>query len=183
MHFAPEIDQPRLKTLFRYWVEQRGGRPMPTPEAIRLAEMPQDVRRHVIVFHVVKDSPEAESGLRFRIEAVGDALHDHYGEQADGRWLEDILGGHELDVVSRVLESVVRDGVVHFYRTVVPLTGGGGVLHTKLLLPLGVGDTEVTAILGGLCRGQPPADGTLENNYHSRFAALPVIEDRPSDFS
>lgn len=183
MHFAPEIDQPRLKTLFRYWVETRGDLAMPLPGAIRLAELPQDVRRHVILFRVEKDAAQTESGLRFRFDTVGEALQDRYGDQTGGRWLEDILGGHELDVVSRVLESVVRDRVVHFYRTVVPLTGGGGVLHTKLLLPLGVADGNVTAILGGLCRGTPPVDGTLENNYHSRFAALAAIKDRPSDFS
>lgn len=182
MHFAPEIDQPRLKTLFRYWVEKRGDLVMPVPGAVDLAELPAEVRRHAVLYRVEKNQPDTASGLRFRLVAVGEALHDRYGPHPEGKALDDVLHGHQADVVTRVLESVVRDRVVHFYRTVLALAGGGAVLHTKLLLPLGVADTEVTAVLGGLCRGEPPADGTLENNYVSRFAALDVIEDRASDF-
>lgn len=182
MHFAPEIDQARLKTLFRYWVEKRGDLKMPAPGSIDLAELPTEIRRHAVLYRVERNQPDTPSGLRFRIAAVGEALHDRYGNDAEGRAVDEILGGHQADVLTRVLESVVRDRVVHFYRTVIALAGGGAVLHTKLLMPLGVADTQVTAILGGLCRGEPPAEGTLENNYYSRFAALDVIEDRPSDF-
>ncbi|MCA1941654.1 MAG: PAS domain-containing protein [Caenispirillum bisanense] len=182
MHFAPDIDQPRLKTLFRYWVEKRGAVVMPSPGSVDLAELPAEVRRHCVLYRVEKNQPDTPSGLRFRVAAAGDEVIDRYGPAIEGRAVDEILHGHHADVVIRTLESVVRDRVVHFYRTVVALAGGGAVLHTKLLLPLGIADTEVTAILGGLCRGEPPAEGTLENNYHSRFAALDVIEDRPEDF-
>lgn len=182
MHFAPDIDQPRLKTLFRYWVEARGDLVMPSPGAIDLNELPVEVRRHAVLFRVHKNQPETASGLRFRLDTVGEALADRYGPNAVGRHIDDILVGHQADVVTRTLESVVRDRVVHFYRTVVALAGGGAVLHTKLLMPLGVADTEVTAVLGGLCRGPVPADTSLENNYFSRFAAIEAIEDHASDF-
>lgn len=183
MHFAPEIDQPVLKRLFRQWVQARGALAMPLPGALPLESLPEEVARHAVLFRVRPDQTEDGPPLRFEIVDHGAALAERYGPGARGRMVDEVLGGHEHDILQRVLESVARDRVVHFYRTTLTLAGGGAMLHTKLLLPLGAADTSVTAIIGGLCRTEPPPDGTLDNNYHSRFAALDVIEDRAGEFS
>lgn len=178
MHFAPEIDHPVLKSLFRFWVEAREDQPLPPPERIDLSLLPDRIRRHAVLYHA-EGPPEAPE---FRLDSVGADLTVRYGHDSTGKLITEVLTGHQVEVVQRVLESVMRDRVVHSYRTMVTLAGGGAVPYSKLLMPLGTVEGGATGVLGGLIR-RDAADADLEQNYQSRFASIDVIEDRPSDFT
>ncbi|EKV29568.1 hypothetical protein C882_0390 [Caenispirillum salinarum AK4] len=182
MHFAPEIDHPVLKALFRHWVAARGDHLMPEPGAIDLSALPPDVRRHAVVYACEPAAPAAGDCPRFRLVKVGEQARERYGADAEGRFVDEVVRAHDLDVLTRVLESVRRDRVVHCYRTMITLAGGGAVPRAKLLLPLGTPDGVVTGVLGGLIQTQAPDQGTLDDTYHSRFVALDALEDRPEHF-
>lgn len=178
MHFAPDIDHPVLRGLFRAWVEARGPALLPPAEALPPSALPDRLARHAALYGVEADD---SGGLGFRLGVVGAELGVRYGSDWHGRRIETVLSGQQVAILQRVLESVVRDRVVHYYRTMVPLAGGGALPYSKLLLPLGTAEGGVTAVLGGLCRCQASDD--LEQNYQSRFAAVEAIEDRPEDFT
>lgn len=182
MHFAPEIDHPVLKTLFKHWVMARGDRMMPGTEAADLTALPLEVRRRAIVFSCESAAPDDATPPRFWVKQMGDDARDRLGAKAEGRFVDEVVRAHDLDVLERLLESVRADCVIHYYRTMVALAGGGAVPRVKLLLPLGTPDGMVMGALGALVQADIPEHRTLNDTYHSRVVPLADLEDRPEDF-
>ena len=148
------VDDPDLRTLYAYWVRQRGSRPMPC----RADLDPSDI---VPVLPLVFIT-DISRPLRFRFRLVGTVICSRWHEDLTGRWLDELKFDGEREAVLEQYASVARTGIpridkeefvneesryLHYKRLLLPLSEDGKTPNMLIGIQKAIGvDGYLTAI-------------------------------------
>ena len=80
----------RFREVFRYWQSVKADKELPPQSAINPTKLPPSLLPRITIT-AVEDGPK-----RFRIKLVGDAIVQALGENATGRFTEDVPGAEGL---------------------------------------------------------------------------------------
>ena len=148
------VDDPDLRTLYAYWVRQRGSRLMPC----RADLDPSDI---VPVLPLVFIA-DISRPLRFRFRLVGTVICSRWHEDLTGRWLDELKFDGEREAVLEQYASVARTGIpridkeefvneesryLHYKRLLLPLSEDGKTPNMLIGIQKAIGvDGYLTAI-------------------------------------
>lgn len=139
---APEIGDPRLSDLLRYWCAKRRGRSVPAYRDIDPIEIPG-----LLTYLWIHDyDPESE---RFRVRLMGEAVRSAYDCPVVGIDVEDLVTQAAYPVVSERYRAVldtpaIGHGRGRIYGHTIGRVGGG----ERLYLPLADDEGHPRMILG-----------------------------------
>jgi hypothetical protein len=132
-----------LKDLLAYWRSKQCGRAAPPRSAILAAEV-APLLPNLAVIDVVGEPP------RYRLCRVGTELVSAYGEDIDGKWLDELdLGSIAPDIsdhIARMVQQCRSQSVRVLFRK---QRDERCVEYERIGLPLSETGTDVTAILCG----------------------------------
>lgn len=145
---SPVIGDPRLESLYRYWMSRRRARAMPARRDIDPTEIPGAIWPHIMILDVEYggDVP------RFRYRRVGAVFWRALGQEPTGKYVDEVLpetAGYREYVVGIYREVVARRRGL-YTENVFTLDGQSIPMLTKRVsLPLSTDDEKVEMILGG----------------------------------
>jgi hypothetical protein len=139
----PELDDPRLRAMFDYWLSKFRGDRLPAWKDIDPVEIPR-LLGHINVSEVLRE----DGWVRFRFRLWGTKITDLYGRDYTGLFVEDIMAPGMSEAVQRVFEHTVRTGLSHFWQIPVPVENREFISNRRLLLPLSGGGETVDFLLG-----------------------------------
>jgi PAS domain-containing protein len=142
------IADPRLETLYRYWMGKRHGRPMPSRADIDPVDIPTDIWPHTMVLDVLWQG----GSPRFRYRRVGEVYWRALGQEPTGCFIDEVLpetAGYRAYVIGIYTEMAVR-GRAMYTENIFALSGQAVPMLTKRVsLPLSHdGDTVDMALAG-----------------------------------
>lgn len=139
--FLEQIDEERLRELYRYWNELRGNRFAPSYAEVDPVAIPG-----LLPYLLVTQVEEAESGRRYRYRLCGAEVEQSFGCSMRGRYIDDLMQGRYRDYILGLYDRLVDQGSpiytvsVYYNRT----------HHTKrLMLPLSRDGKTVDMVLSG----------------------------------
>jgi hypothetical protein len=137
------IADTRLRTLYSYWREKRGGRAMPARLDIEPTEIPT-------LLPIVGLTDVVDGGARFRYRLLGTEIVEMTGTDPTGRYLDEGLpdGGY-ADYLIGLFREVAEARRALYGESDLP--GGDRIERQvrRLLLPLSSDGQAVDMILGG----------------------------------
>jgi hypothetical protein len=143
------IGDPRLWLLFHYWRGKQGGRAMPAPEDIKLAELPKAVQPNAMLLDVVVDGGR----MRFRYSRVGEVFWRATGKEPAGQFVGEVLpetAGYRSYVVGIYEEMAARRRPMYTENLFILQHGQFDPMATKRVsLPLSRDGETVHAVLAG----------------------------------
>lgn len=169
--FRRAVQVPLQQALYSYWVKRRGGRAMPRPTEIDMAEIPQ-------LAPITGMIEVIEPGPRFSYGVIGAELAGSFTRQvagrplraaknsAYGRFLEGIYATAVAlrgPIISRGIAYYRNDIRRRFHRVVLPLSSDGGRVDALLYSTVGFAMSSSDP--------HPPADDILYCDGH--IVALP----------
>ncbi|HZL59025.1 MAG TPA: PAS domain-containing protein [Stellaceae bacterium] len=104
---AAALDDARLKSLYNYWLDKRGTRPMPARADIDPLQLPPAVWPCTMILEVV----HADGTIRFRYRRVGEVFWRATGREPTGKFLDESvpdIAGYRQYVVGLYLEMVEK---------------------------------------------------------------------------
>src|SRR5688572_20058557 len=104
-----ELDDNRLRRLFAYWLEKRGGRLFPTKAEIDPVEFP-----YVLGYVTLVDVEHDPRRYRFRLD--GSILVELSGMDYTGRYLDELPGEEYVAFIKETYDRVVDGGKPFRYR-------------------------------------------------------------------
>ena len=143
------IGDPRLWLLFHYWRAKRGGRIMPAPQDINLAELPKPVQPNVMLLDVVYD----DGRMRFRYRRAGAVFWRATGREPVGQFVGDVLpetAGYRQYVVGIYEEMAAQKRPMYTENLFILQHGQSDPMTTKRVsLPLSRDGETVHEVLAG----------------------------------
>jgi hypothetical protein len=138
----PELDDPRLRAMFDYWLSKFSDGRLPALKDIDPIEIPR------LLGHINLIDVEREDGrVRFRFRLWGTKITELYGRDCTGRYLDEIIVPTMSSEIQQIFERVANTGLAHFWQVPVPMENREFINNRRLLLPLSGGDT-VDHLLG-----------------------------------
>lgn len=144
------FDDPRLDTIFHYWLDRRGARGMPERADIH----PGDFRQLVRLLNLVD---VLYRPLRFRHRLVGSESIEWLGRDPTGRILDETLYGPATDEILGSLTTIVQEARPYRRSARMDWSGKDWLHMEAAELPLAGEDGTVRMILRGavFTRGTP----------------------------
>ena len=143
------IGDPRLWLLFHYWRGKRGGRAMPSPLDINLAELPKPVQPNAMLLDVVA----GDGRVRFRYRQVGAVFWRAPGKEPIGQFVGDVLpetAGYRKYVVGIYEEMAAQKRPMYTENLFILQHGQSDPMATKRVsLPLSRDGETVHEVLAG----------------------------------
>ena len=150
-----ELNDGRLKRLFAYWLEKRGGRLFPTKAAIDPVEF-----SYILGYVTLVDVERDPRRYRFRLD--GSILVELSGADYTGRYLHELPGEEYVAFIKDTYDRVVDSGQPHRYRKN-GLFDQQHFSEETIILPLGDSPPHVDMLLVAVIPGDLPhkEDGKL----------------------
>ena len=143
------IGDPRLWLLYHYWRGKQGGRALPSPGDIDLAELPKAVQPNAMLLDVVVD----RGRVRFRYSRVGAVFWRATGKEPAGQYVDTALpetAGYRSYVVGIYEEMASRRRPMYTENLFILQHGHSDPMATKRVsLPLSRDGETVDAVLAG----------------------------------
>ncbi len=139
---------PRLDSLYRYWLSKRGGRKMPRRADIDPTEIPAELWPNTMLLDVLWQG----DALRFRYRRVGEIFWRGAAREPTGLYLDEALpekAGYRR-YVAGIYEEMARRGVPMYTENSFTLEGRDTLMLTKRVsLPLSSDGAVVNMALAG----------------------------------
>jgi hypothetical protein len=104
-----QVDDPRLRRLFAYWLETRGDRSFPAKAKIDPVEFP-----YILGYVTLVDVEQEPRRYRFRLD--GSILVELSGMDYTGRYLDELPGAEYVAFIKETYDRVVDSGKPYRYR-------------------------------------------------------------------
>jgi hypothetical protein len=138
-----ELDDPRLRAMFDYWLSKFRGDRLPTLKDIDPVEIPR------LLGHInIIDVERADGRVRFRYRLWGTKITDLYGRDYTGHYLDDIIVPTMSSEIQQIFERCASTGLPHFWQVPVPVENREFISNRRLLLPLSGGVDTIDHLLG-----------------------------------
>ena len=142
-----ELDDPRFRRLFDYWLSKHRDELLPGRAEIDPLEIPE-LLGNINLIDVVHE----DGSIRFLYRVWGTAVTDLYGHDHTDKFADEIPLPTKSDAIQRVLEASAQSGKPHFWQVPLPVENHDFKSNRRLLLPLasdGVNvDKFIALILG-----------------------------------
>lgn len=139
---------PRLESLYRYWLSKRRGHALPRRADIDPLEIPAEIWPHTMLLDVIWEAGRP----RFRYRRVGDVFWRLAGREPTGLFIEDVLpekAGYRNYILG-IYEEVVAQRVAMYTENSFTLAGHGTQMLTRRIsLPLSNDGEAVNMVLAG----------------------------------
>jgi hypothetical protein len=136
------LDNQILLSLWRYWLAQRGARPMPQRSDIDPVDIPALLPHLQLVERV---PPEG----RYRYRLAGSAIVEAYGRELSGKYLDEIVPPHRRAIAEGHYNLVFAERHPLYVRNKYTTTRALDVTATRIILPLAGAADEIAMLLVG----------------------------------
>ena len=128
-----EPDDDPLAVLLNYWTTQRGSRALPARSDIDPVDIP-DLLQHLGLIDV------EQSPVRYRYRLIGSYVQTMFGENAQGKYLDEIRQGPCAEFLAGLYDSAVSDREPILSEAVFAYGSERVVTIRRLILPLAQSD-------------------------------------------
>lgn len=132
---------PRLHAVLGYWSGKKGGRPMPARRDIDPLELGSGILPHLMLVDV-------EAGPRFRYRLFGTVVSEHFGMDATGRYIDEVMIGQYKDFILGLYGDVIAMKKPVYSTSVYGPQAERNMLTQRLMLPLSGDGKNVDMVLG-----------------------------------
>ena len=141
MDFLEAIREPEIRELFLFWLRRRPGHGVPTRKDIDPSRIPAPHLPYLFLYQRRRDG-------RLQCKLIGTALTKVFGQDATGKYLDEILPASvaqdRLEMYARVLDSEMPI----YYRGPVVLASRHQRRFARILLPLSSRKTVADQVFG-----------------------------------
>ncbi|MBL8710183.1 MAG: PAS domain-containing protein [Rhodospirillaceae bacterium] len=137
------IADPRLKSLYGYWSDKKGARPLPGRADIDPLEM-KDWLGNLMLIEFPGDI------TTYRIRLDGTNLEHYYGSRRTGRGIETLTSEEERDLILEQYRPVIERKSPAYIESEFINSDGVFSRQAKLILPLSSDGERVDMVLVGI---------------------------------
>ena len=131
----------RLHAVFSYWSGKKGARPMPARRDIDPLELGPGILPHLMLVDV-------EPGPRFRYRLFGTVVSDHFGMDATGRYIDEVMVGQYKDFILGLYGDMIAQKKPVYSTSIYGPAVNRNMSTQRLMLPLSSSGDDVDMVLG-----------------------------------
>ena len=141
----PNLGDPRLGEIYRYWLSKRRDGALPRRADIKPGELGA-VIRHINLIDVIREPGKA---LQFRHRLMGTGIIDWLGQDLTGRLVDETIYGPATTAIVASLVTIVETAQPHHRLAPLDWNNRKFALAESVELPLSDETGEVAMILRG----------------------------------
>lgn len=133
-----EADE-RLKAVYAYWQQKRGGRPMPARRDIEPLDIPA-VLPHLMLIDV-------EPGPRYRYRLFGTEVTEAFGMNPTGKYVDEVMVGDYEKFLLGLYDDLCREKQPIYSTSIYGTKRDAKMWTQRLMLPLSSDGSTVDKVL------------------------------------